>query len=318
MVIPESRESQLGRVITRFQMEDLLLSFPNLENLENSEDSLVWSPFHRTPANAPPYYPNMSKFVLSAEQPGRLHHISAMLWEFPELEVLHYLRRTSELIGEDDPEFSNAHVFDAVHHCLRKLTYSSSLISHKPGEDDYLVEINCFEEKSSLDVPHFNEFSLLEELTIDQGLLGRMSTTRDRVDSSCGPYHPDLDWKLPQSLRRLTIQFVFDWPGLSSQLSNIALAKNRGQFPSLCEINIVIVRSGILTSSTGGWPPRIPLLPLAEDEVVVDQMLAESGITLSRSAADLFPVELEDYAEEPFPPGHPFVFQVRRRYLHQE
>ncbi|KAJ0115073.1 hypothetical protein J7T55_001482 [Diaporthe amygdali] len=223
-------EQDPGRILNfpvHFQMEALLLSFPNLQSFQSEDWALSWSTFRRAPAYAaaPPFFPNLRNLVLAAIQPGRLHHVSQVLPEFSNLEELYYYRRTSYLVGQNDPDFSNAGVFQGVKHCLRKLTYTSALVEQHPGDDDHLINIYCYEEQRFSDVPHFGDFAVLEDLKIDQGLLGRMSTVRDRIDSQYGPYFPELDWKLPQSLRRLTVQFVYDWPRLAAQLIPLADAK---------------------------------------------------------------------------------------------
>ncbi|KAK2603247.1 hypothetical protein N8I77_009718 [Diaporthe amygdali] len=312
-------EQDPGRILNfsvHFQMEALLLSFPNLQSFQSEDWALSWSTFRRAPAYAaaPPFFPNLRNLVLAAIQPGRLHHVSQVLPEFSNLEELYYYRRTSYLVGQNDPDFSNAGVFQGVKHCLRKLTYTSALVEQHPGDDDHLINIYCYEEQRFSDVPHFGDFAVLEDLKIDQGLLGRMSTVRDRIDSQYGPYFPELDWKLPQSLRRLTVQFVYDWPTLAAQLIPLADAKVRGQFPFLSDIYIVMVRNCTLTYATP-WQPHIPLLPSDRMTRTTGQLMEGAGIMLWASAGPIGPPsrELEDYTQVVVPPRHPIVFDVRRR-----
>lgn len=306
---------------TKVQMEVLLRSFPNLRAFQNDEDDLAWSPFVRNPANAPPFYPNLRRLVLAALQPGRLHHLTQVLHEFPHLEELYYHRRTTSSRGEDDPNFSNADLFNGVHHCLRRLTYSSALTLHDLdfNGEDYSVEIDCYEERRLSDVPRFSAFAILEDLTIDQGLLGRMSTTRDCIDSPTGPHYPDLDWKLPQSLRRLSVRFVYDWPQLASQLTSLAIAKQRGQFPLLSDIFVVIVRT-CTVQYDGVWPPQIPLTPSADIIRDAGELMRAADIHLWTSTADIEPPpdwdRSEHYPHDVVPEGTLVAFNVRRRFFH--
>lgn len=301
---------------SRFQMETLLRSFPNLRAFQNDELLFSWSPYRRTPANSPPLFPNLRRLVLAAEQPGRLHHLTQVLREFPQLEELYYHRRTGEGVGEFDPTFSNANVFNSVHHCLRSLTYLSTMITQGQDIDDYFIAIDCYEEERFSDVPHFRSFEVLEDLTIDQGLLGRMSTVHDRVTSPTGPYFPDLDWKLPQSLRRLTVKSVYDWPRLASQLTALATAKQRGEFPLLSDIFVVIVRSCTIESD-GVWPPYIPLAPSWELILDCGELMKSAGINLWASTAEIEPPpgDSEDHLRDLVPAGEPITIEVQRRFF---
>lgn len=306
------------------QMEDLLRSFPNLCAFQNNEAAFSWRLYTRTPANAPPLFSNLRRLVLAAEQPDRLQHLTQVLSEFPQLEELYFHRRTGTDAGEPDPNFSNADVFNGVHHCLRRLTYSSAMISHSlpifthdPGYgDDYLIQIECYGEKKYSDVPHFAAFEVLEDLTIDRALLGRLSTTYDQIRSPTGPYFPDLDYMLPPSLRRLTIQFVYDLPQLSSQLTALASAKQRGQFPLLRDIFVVIVRSCTVLYH-GSWPPTIPLMPSADVIRNSGQLLKASGINLWTSTTELEPPpgDSEDYPHDVVPENTFITIDIRRNFF---
>lgn len=300
--------------ISRFQMESLLRSFPNLRAFQNDESLLSWSPYHRTPANSPPLFPNLRRLVLAAEQPGRLHHLTQILTEFPQLEELYYHRRTGEGVGEVDPTFSNANVFNSVHHCLRRLTYLSTAVTQGPDIDDYFIAIDCYEEERFSDVPHFSAFEVLEDLTIDQALLGRISTVHDRVISPTGPYYPDLDWKLPQSLCRLTVKFVYDWPRLASQLTALATAKQRGEFPLLSDIFVVIVRS-CTVESDGLWPPYIPLTPSADLIRDCGELMKSTGMNLWASTAEIEPPpgDSEDHPHDVVPAGSLVTIEIQPR-----
>lgn len=301
-----------------FLMRDLLRSFPNVRYFQCAEAALVYDAHPRAAVTPPPAFPNVQRLVLDAEQPSRLHHLTQMLREFPNLEELCYHRRTGELIGDPDPAsgFSNANVFDGLHNCLRKLTYSSTTVFHDYGVDgeDYSIEINCYEERRFSDVPSFGAFAVLEELIIDQGLLGRMPTIRDQINSPTGPHFPDLAWKLPQSLRRLTVQFVYDPAQLASQLTVLAVAKQRGQFPLLSDILVVIVRSCTVWYD-GTWPPQIPLLPSVDVIRDCGELLHAVGINLWSSATevDLPPGVSEDVA----PVGTLIALDVRRRFFRE-
>lgn len=308
------------------QMEVLLRSFPNLHAFQNNEAALSWHSYSRTPANSPPLFPNLRRLVLAAEQPDRLQHLTQVLSEFPQLEELYFHRRTGVAAGEPDPNFSNADVFNGVHHCLRKLTYSSAdityshaMMTHNPrydGDDDYWIQIDCCEEAKFSDVPHFAAFEVLEDLTIDQALLGRLSTAADRIRSATGPYYPDRDYMLPQSLRRMTIQFVYDLPQLSSQLTALASAKQRGQFPLLSEIFVVIVRS-CTVFYPGSWPPQIPLMPSADVIRDCGELMKASGINLWASTAELEPPpgDTEDYPHDVVPEGDFISIYAWRTYF---
>lgn len=302
------------------QMEDLLRSFPNLRAFQNNEAAFSWHPYPRTPANSPPFFPNLRRLVLAAEQPDRLHHLTQVLGEFPQLEELYFHRRRGADIGEPDPTFSNADVFNSVHRCLGRLTYSSAIITHSMDDptysDDHWIQIDCYEEEKFSDVPRFDAFEVLEDLTIDQALLGRLSTAHDRVKSPTGPYFPDLDYMLPQSLRRLTIQFVYDFPQLSSQLTALASAKQRGQFPLLRDIFVVIVwHCRVLYR--GSWPPEIPPLPSAD--VIRDSgvLLKASGINFWTSTTKLEPPpgDSEDYPHDVVPENTFITIDIRRRFF---
>lgn len=281
------------------QMHVLLESFPNVRVYENAEQDLSWEPFQRNPADSPPFYPNLRKLFVNVWQPDRLHYVTQVLREFPCLEEFYFHRRNSWLPGRDDPGFSNADVFNAVHHCLRRLTYCSTSIAHFPHPDDYRVAIDSYEEPSFLDVPHFGPFTMLEHLTIDQGLLGRMSTLRDRLSSPVGPHFPDLDWKLPQSLRRLTVRYVYDWPRLAAQFVPLALAKSRGQFPMLSDVSVVTVHECTVIY-TGTWPVHIPLSPNHDITRSTGSLWKDIGINfwISAEKIDPPPVEWDDYSNE--------------------
>ncbi|KAK7710826.1 hypothetical protein SLS64_005731 [Diaporthe eres] len=218
-----------------------------------------------------------------------------------------------DVVGVFDPAFSNANVFNSVHHCLRKLTYLSTTITQGHDVDDYFIAVECYEEEKFSDVPHFHAFEVLEDLTIDQGLLGRMSTVRDRVLSPTGPYFPGLDWKLPQSLRRLTFKSVYDWPKLASQLTALASAKQRGQFPLLSDIFVVIVRT-CTVEYDGFWPPHIPLTP--SEDLIRDsgELMRAAGINLWASTAEIEapPGDSEEYPHDVVETGTPVAIQVQR------
>lgn len=262
--------------------------------------------------------------MLAAEQPDRLDHLTQVLGEFPQLEELYFHRRRGADIGEPDPNFSNADVFNSVHHCLRRLTYSSAIITHSLGMithdprygDDYWIQVDCYEEEKFSDVPRFDAFEVLEDLTIDQALLGRLSTAHDRVRSPTGPYFPDLDYMLPQSLRRLTIQYVYDLPQLSSQLTALASAKQRGQFPSLSDIFVVIVRP-CTVFYRGCWPPKIPLTPSADVIRDSGELMKASGIDLWTSTTELEPPpgDSEDYPHDVVPEDAFITIHVRRSFF---
>lgn len=304
--------SRIIHPLTDFRTEGLLSRFPNLGTFQNHDSVLTADPVRRGPAESPPLFPTLRRLLLAGDQPGRLEHVTAILREFPQLEELHYHRREG-VFPEGDPNFSNANVFNAVHHCLRKLTYSSTLVIQYPDPNHYSIKIHCYEESHFSDVPHFSAFAMLEELTIDQALLGRMSTIRDHVESPVGPRFPELAWKLPQSLRCLTVHFVYDWPQLASQLISIALAKTDGQFPLLRDIYVVLVRSWTFTFDYA-WFPHIPLLPEQNLTRGTGEMLKQASIDLwTRSAAiGPPPGELEDYPREFVPPGNPIEFFVKR------
>lgn len=302
--IPRSKEFLMFPNGTpRLQMEVLLRRFPKLRAFQNDDSSLAETPYHRTPADAPPFFPNLRRLVLALALPGRLQHLTQVLREFPQLEELYIQRRPSRRFG--DPNFSNANVFNGVHHCLRRLTYTSAKILHwrrtsaaVEGNPRYAINIYCYEERRLSDVPHLAPFAVLEDLTIDQSLLGRTSSIRDRIDSPTGPYFPDLDWKLPQSLRRLTVKFVYDWPQLASQLINLAIAKQRGQFPLLSDIFVVIVRTCTIEYD-GVWPPEIPLLPSADVTRDAGELLRSAGISLWTSTADIeHPTDWDRHEED--------------------
>lgn len=297
----------------RFQMETLLRSFPNLRAFQNDEAAFSFSPYRRTPANSPPLFPNLRRLVLAAEQPGQLHHLTQVLREFPQLEELYYHRRAGDVVGVFDPAFSNANVFNSVHHCLRKLTYLSTTVTQGHDIDDYFIAVECYEEQKFSDVPHFAAFEVLEDLTIDQALLGRLSTVHDRVTSPTGPYFPDLDYRIPQSLRRLTFKSVYDWPKLASQLTALASAKQRGQFPLLSDIFVVIVRT-CTVEYDGFWPPHIPLTP--SEDLIRDsgELMRAAGINLWASTAEIEapPGDSEDYPHDVVETGTPVAIQVQR------
>lgn len=299
-----------------FQMEALLRSFPNLRAFQNDEAALSWDPYRRTPANSPPLFPNIRRLVLTAKQPGRLHHLTQVLREFPQLEELYYHRRTGRAMGRFDPNFSNADVFNSVHHCLRRLTYLSTMITHTTDYENHLIEIDCYEEEGFSDVPHFRAFEVLEDLTVEQGLLDRMCTVHDRVNSPTGPYFPDLDYKLPQSLRRLTVKFVYDWPQLASQLSALARAKQHGQFPSLSDIFIVIVRN-CTVEYDGVWPPHIPLTPSADVIRDSGDLMRAAGINLWTSTAEIEPPpgDSEDYPHDILLAGTLIDIDIQRKFF---
>lgn len=316
VVIP--RAVGFSRIIlpsTDFRTENLLLRFPNLRTCQNHDSGLTAYPVvHRFPGQSPPLFSTVRRLLLAGDQPGRLEHVTAILHDFPQLEELHY-HRLKGMLEDGDPDFCNADVFNGVHRCLRKLTYSSTQVEQQPFPDpiNYGIEIHCYEESRFSDVPHFGGFAVLEELTIDQALLGRMSTIRDRVESPTGPYYPELAWKLPQSLRCLTIHFVYDWAQLASQFISIAMAKNGGQLPLLTDIYIVLVRAGTVTYDYA-WSPHIPLLPRESLTRTTGEMLKQASIDLwTRSAAiGPPPGELEDYPRDPVPPGKPIKFYVIR------
>lgn len=316
--IPKCRGNfaSLFIVPPRFQMEALLRSFPNLRAFQNDEAAFSWSPYRRTPANSSPFFPNLRRLVLSAEQPGRLHYLTKVLREFPQLEELYYHRRTGQGTGAFDPTFSNANVFNSVHHCLRRLTYLSNTITQAPNLENYFIAIDCYEEEKFSDVPHFGAFKVLEELTIEQGLLGRMNTVHDRVTSPTGPYYPDLDYQIPQSLRRLTVNFVYDWPRLASQLVALATSKQRGQFPLLSDIFVVIVRS-CTVESDGVWPPHIPLTP--SEDLIRDagELMRAAGINLWTSTTEIEPPlgDSEDYPDDIVPEDTLITFDIQRRFF---
>lgn len=318
VVIPQVEE--FSRIIlpsTSFRTETLLPRFPNLRTCQNHDSGLTAYPVvRRFPGQSPPSFPTVRRLLLAGDQPGRLEHVTAILHDFPQLEEFHYHRLQGVLEG-GDPDFCNADVFNGVHRCLRKLTYSSTQVTQQPFPDpiDYgiEVEIHCYEERRFSDVPHFGGFAVLEELTIDQALLGRMSTIRDRVESPTGPYFPDLAWKLPQSLRCLTIRFVYDWAQLASQFISIAMAKNGGQFPLLTDICVVLVRAGTVTYNYE-WGPHIPILPAESLTRTTAEMLKQASINLWTRSAGIGPPhgELEDYPREPVPRGNPIKFYVMR------
>lgn len=297
----------------KFQMETLLCSFPSLRAFQNDEAAFAWSPYRRTPTNRPPLFSNLRRLVLAAEQPGRLHHLTQVLKEFPQLEELYYHRRTGDTMGEFDPTFSNANVFNSVHHCLRKLTYLSTTVIQGHDIDDYFIAVDCYEEEKFSDVPHFAAFEVLEDLTIDQGLLGRLTTAHDRVHSPTGPYFPDLDYRIPQTLRRLTVKSVYDWPKLASQLTSLASGKQRGQFPLLSDIFVVIVRT-CTVEYDGSWPPRIPLTP--SEDLIRDsgELMRAAGINLWASTAEIEPPpgDSEDYPHDVVETGTPVAIEVQR------
>lgn len=301
----------------KFQMEDLLRSFPNLRAFQNNEAAFSWSPYRRTPANRPPLYPNLQLLVLAADQPGRLHHLTQVLREFCQLEELYYHRRSGEGLGQFDPNFRNADVFNSVHHCLRKLTYLSTMITQGPDIEDYYILVECYEEEKFSDVPHFRAFEVLEDLTIDQALLGRMATAYDRVNSPTGPYFPDLDYKLPQTLHRLTVKFVYNWPTLASQLTALATARQRGQFPLLTDIFVVLVRT-CTVEYDGLWPPHIPLT-LSETILIRNsgKLMRAAGINLWVSTAEIEPPsgDSEDYPHDVVRAGTSIAIDVRRTFF---
>lgn len=319
--IPEARgDHRWAPPFSNVPMEKLLLSFPNLLAFHNDEIDLALKSFTRVPANGPPFYPNIRKLILTAEQPGRLHHLTQVLKEFPNLEELYYHRRTCGLVGERGPNFSNANMFNGVHHCLRKLTYFSVIVFQDPSYEDYYVEVRCYQERRLSDVPHFAAFAVLEELNVDQGLLGRLGTVRDRVESPTGPYFADLDWLLPQSLRRLTVNYVYDWPELASQLITLAVAKRRGEFPLLSEVYVVIVRSCTVVYG-GSWPPRFPLLPSHDVTRHAGELMREAGIYLDVRSAELEPppvqVQSEQYPHDAVPAGTLIAIDVQGRYFNR-
>lgn len=289
--IPESGGiSLMGPSLRRVSMQSLLSSFPNLRAFQNDERSLVWHPAPEISDGSRPLGPHLRRLVLASEQPARLQYVARMLQEFPSLEWLYFHRRSGRFIGWSDDEFSNANVFDAVHQNLRVLKYSSSLVTQYISPEGRRVEVDSFEEPHFTDVPHFRGFLVLERLEIDQALLGRMAEPGDYANSPHGPQFPDLDWKLPESLCRLTIRFVYDWPTLAAQLVPLAIAKRTGgQFPLLKDIFIVI--TDITTVQyTGAWPPEIPLRRSYEPIVVsTGVLLREAGIKLSVSTEEIGP-----------------------------
>ncbi|KAG6356416.1 hypothetical protein INS49_015804 [Diaporthe citri] len=243
--------------------------------------------------------------------------MEALLRSFPNLRAFQNDEAAfswRDAIGEFDPTFSNANVFNSVHHCLRRLTYLSNTITQSPNPENYFIAIDCYEEEKFSDVPHFAVFKVLEELTIEQGLLGRLSTVHDRVNSPTGPYFPDLDYRLPQSLRRLTIKFVYDWPRLASQLIALATAKQRGQFPSLSDVFVVIVRS-CTVESDGVWPPHIPLTPSKDLIRDSGELMRAAGINLWTSTTEIEPPDSEDYPHDIVPEGTLITFDVQRRFF---
>lgn len=162
----------------------------------------------------------------------------------------------------------------------------------------------------------FDRFSSLRDLTIDQVLLGKMSTACDRLDSPYGPYYPNLDHKLPQSLCRLTIQYVYDFINLAWQLSVIAIAKRCGKFPNLRDIHIVVVQSGTVglyprpasTCAFTSHSRRGYAYSCRDDERSRHQSSDESG----RDSTP--PGESEDYKRQ-VPSDHPVVFRVQPRFF---
>lgn len=298
--IPQSSEMLTVGHGPILQMEDLLRRFPNLRAFQNDEATLAWHPYSRTPATAPPFFPNLRRLVMAAKFPWRLKHLTQVLRECPQLEELYIQRQTSFRSGDRDPNFSNADVFNGVHHCLKRLTYSIAETRQVTFHGNPLIVIDCYEERPS-DLPQLSAFAVLEDLTVDQALLGRISTIRDRVDSPTGPYFPDLDFKLPaQSLRRLTIKFVYDWPQLASQLTSLAMAKQRGQFPLLSDVFVVIVRS-CTVEYDGFWPLEIPLPPSADVTRGAGELLRSAGINLWTSTADIDPPPHWDQFDEDHP-----------------
>ncbi|POS78362.1 hypothetical protein DHEL01_v203243 [Diaporthe helianthi] len=288
-----------GRLLHRMEM--ILESFPNLRAFQNDDGRLEAYPNRliRAP-DTPPLGQHLRRLVLSSEQPGRLRNVTRMLREFPNLEEFYFHRRRAHSYGARTWNFSNANVFDALHHSLRVLKYTSAWVTLHPHPDDFRIEIDCFEERNNSDVPHLAAFTKLERLDIDQALLGRMATVRDQLAAPIGPHFPGLDWKLPQSLRRLTIRYVHDWAALAAQLIPLAVAKRAGgQFPFLESIYIVIAPVGIV-SYTGTWPLEMSL-NTSQLEVVrsTGLLLRDVGIQLWVSTEDIGPrpPELDDYLD---------------------
>lgn len=281
--------SRVGPELVEISMEALLLSFPNLFAFQNDQRGLILNYTPDLPAGSVPLCPTLRRLVLASREPAHLQYITRMLREFPSLEYLYFHRKPASLNDWIDDEFSNANVFDSVHHSLKVLKYTSSLITHEPIPAGLEVRIDTFAEPRFFDVPHFNDFRVLERLEIDQALLGRMALPRSHADWSPGPQFPSLDWKLPESLCRLTIRFVYDWSTLSAQLAPLATAKYAGQFPLLKDIFIVITSHDIV-SYTGEWPPEITL-PLMYEPIVVSTgvLLRAAGIKLSVSIEEIGP-----------------------------
>jgi hypothetical protein len=300
-----------------FRMELLLRSFPNLRSFQNHDPSLTSRPVVRDHAQSPLLLPNLRRLLLSGEQAAHQEQVTAILRQFPQLEELHYHRSQGVFMG-GHPDFCNADIFNGVHHCLRKLTYSSASVVQDSNQNNYNIKILCYEEPQFTDVPHFGAFAILEDLTIDQALLGRMSTIRDRIESPVGPYFPDLAWHLPQSLRRLAFHYVHDWPQLASQLTSVASAKNSGQFPHLRDICVVVVRSGTVVYNFACLP-HIPLPPREDFLPMTGEMLFEAGINLWVSGAIIGPPprELEDYPRVSIPPGKAINFEVMRAFFRE-
>ncbi|KAG8161258.1 hypothetical protein KVR01_009522 [Diaporthe batatas] len=295
-----------------FDMETLLLSFPNLWAFQNNEAALTWYQALNIPANSPPLGPNIRRLVLSSHQPRQLEYITRMLREFPNLEWFYFDRKPPREIltqWQPDDEFSNADVFGALHDSLRVLRYTGTVVTQHvnggPGNRPW-VAIDSFSESHLSDVPRFRGFRRLERLSVDQVLLGRMATLTDYKDWPVGPHFPDLDWRLPESLHRLTIRYVHDWPTLAGQLVPLAIAKRAGgQFPMLKDIFVVIVDSTTV-ESTGTWPLEIPLRGSYEPVIVsTGLLLREAGIKLSVSTEQIGPDVLDEFDEDPADLGTP-------------
>lgn len=309
----------------RFRTLDLLPRFPNLRTFQNHDPGLIMLPVGQDPSPPMPMFPNIRKLTLAARQVGRLQHVTQILWEFSQLEELVYHRSPPDgtLGSRGNANFSNANVFDGVHHCLRKLTYSSTIVRPHWGMDStgsfYGIEMTSYKQLRFSDVPHFGAFEVLEHLTIDQALLGRLSPATDCPEPQIGPGFPELSWNLPQSLRSLYVRFVYNPHQLAAQLNSVARAKaKQGQFPHLSDIYITCVEDGTYIYDED-WHPHIPLLSTSNVIKSAGEVMKEAGVNLCPVAAKVAPPpgEADEHPRGVIRAGIPVKFTVQQAFFRE-
>lgn len=312
-----------GAPAPQFRTQELFPRFPNLRNFQNHDPGLIMFPIGQDPSLPPPLFPNIRKLTLAVRQCGRLQHVTQILREFSQLQELVYHRSPSDssLGSMGDLDFSNANLFDGVHHCLRKLTYSSTIVRPRWRMASevvfYQIEITSYEQRRFSDVPHFGAFEVLEHLTIDQGLLGRLSPVSEYHDPQIGPRFPELSWNLPRSLRSLYVRFVYDSDQLAGQLISVARAKAKdGRFPHLSDIYITCVEDGTYVYEED-WPPQIPLLPTNVVMKLAGEVMMEAGVYLWSVGSKIAPPpgEPDEHPTGVIPAGIPIKFAVQQAFF---